>query len=586
MLSRRKRWLLTLLSGGGLGYVKFDFSQAIISEGKLTNVIGNEWNVTRASEAEFLDGTFQMADPNFARIQSDGVMVEPFGQQKNKFSSLSHVNWIKGNCTAVIDGTILGVDATKITPNDLSTTHHIRKGPVVVPLSSEIHFRSDIIEPNGLQYFFMGTYNGVSVSRMCKVDVINNTLVYRGSDLITGGVIDIEGGFKQIWCTYRPNGEVVNDYYIQATDLAGSDTGFVGDGIKSFRVINSSIMQGDELYSTLPSSNTLPIREPDVISMKIPTKCTWVAEWINNIQSPLIPVVGGDTYFMKNKTTRLVMGAEGTELYNQKWPAKIIYSLTKRDEFAVVSCGLRRQQFGQRADLLLNTDGSHPTMESLIASPGTNIPLMTLREWYGDDTAGIAIHRWNDQSGNEHHAEIDINVRMALLVTSAGEIVTDPDNGLPALSFTGIRYMNSEVFPLVPQPTTKILKASHRTSGYVGYAVSGSTANRQDIGMDVADDHWRLYAGVVNDYATGPVLDQSYLHFARFDGANSELFIDNVSQGIKDVGTHGLEQIALASTITHSQYWDGFMQELIVHTEDMTAYQAAINADIVAKFTP
>jgi hypothetical protein len=195
-------------------------------------------------------------------------------------------------------------------------------------------------------------------------------------------------------------------------------------------------------------------------------------------------------------------------------------------------------------------------------------------------TADGFVSTWYDQSGNGNDATQATTTAQPKIV-SAGALVTG------GLDFDGVGdYLQTATFSSESQPLTKIAVTNFSALGNTRYVIDGSSVNRGAMGTS-ATPSWRLFAGTVDDYATGPSTATDYLMFGLINGASSELFINSSSLGVKSVGTSVLDRVTIGinpANLGNGQM-DGTIAEIIVYPTDQSANRVAIEANINAAYT-
>jgi len=190
------------------------------------------------------------------------------------------------------------------------------------------------------------------------------------------------------------------------------------------------------------------------------------------------------------------------------------------------------------------------------------------------------VSTWYDQSGNGNDATQATTTAQPKIV-SAGALVTG------GLDFDGVGdYLQTATFSSESQPLTKIAVTNFSALGNTRYVIDGSSVNRGAMGTS-ATPSWRLFAGTVDDYATGPSTATDYLMFGLINGASSELFINSSSLGVKSVGTSVLDRVTIGinpANLGNGQM-DGTIAEIIVYPTDQSANRVAIEANINAAYT-
>ena len=190
------------------------------------------------------------------------------------------------------------------------------------------------------------------------------------------------------------------------------------------------------------------------------------------------------------------------------------------------------------------------------------------------------VSTWYDQSGNGNDATQATTTSQPKIV-SAGSLVTG------GLDFDGADdYMQSAAFTAISQPTTRIAVANFSNVGATRYVIDGSVANRGVIGTTSAPA-WRIFAGTVANYATGPSVSTDYLLFGKNSGASSELSVNGVGLGLKDAGTAALDQVTIGANAanTTNGLMLGTINEIIVYGSDQSANRVGIEANINAAYS-
>jgi len=249
------------------------------------------------------------------------------------------------------------------------------------------------------------------------------------------------------------------------------------------------------------------------------------------------------------------------------------YSLRKLKSDALYGVELRNEA-AETANVILPESGSI-TMNSLLDIGGT------LGDWAGSDT--VKVRTWYDQSGNGNHAvQTAGNNRPRLINAGALETL----NGNSAIYFDGVNdILLSNTFTASSQPVTRIGVSNYTSISDGRYFIDGSASNRGVVGTSAGSGgatEWRLYAGSIDDYATSPTIGNQYSQFAIFNGASSNLSINGINLGNRNVGTDGLDKVTIggSGSTNTSQMYEGLAQEIIVYPSDQSSNRTAIETDI------
>jgi hypothetical protein len=181
--------------------------------------------------------------------------------------------------------------------------------------------------------------------------------------------------------------------------------------------------------------------------------------------------------------------------------------------------------------------------------------------WYrGDslvDGGGGVASAWNDKTANGYN-----------LTPSGSPTIVDAGlNGRLAANYVkaSSQGFSRATTPAVSQPLTVacIARVNDLTGTGLNILTDTESGNTSLYAYDNGgNDTIGMYAGG-DDNEAAYVAEQWHLHVAIYDGAGSELFVDNVSVGTANVGSDGLTGFR-AGGVSFSGHLDGRIAEAVV----------------------
>jgi hypothetical protein len=191
-------------------------------------------------------------------------------------------------------------------------------------------------------------------------------------------------------------------------------------------------------------------------------------------------------------------------------------------------------------------------------------------------TENAFVSTWYDQSGNNRHATQTATGSQPLIVSS-GSLVTE--NGKPGIRFIydNKTYLFNNTSSLT-YTTTFVLSRLYRTD--LTYIIS-SNSNQTGI-VGTVGGQYRLYNNT--NFLTGiaPSLTNQDLIYSLFNGASSELGIDNNTAIIGNPGSSTFSGLYIGSDsgLVTTTAVDGIIQEIILYSSDQSANRPLIENNI------
>lgn len=249
------------------------------------------------------------------------------------------------------------------------------------------------------------------------------------------------------------------------------------------------------------------------------------------------------------------------------YPATAAYSLRK----------LRSAYTGDAIRVRRSSDNT----EQDIGFVGNDLDTASLLTFVGANNGFVTT--WYDQQGSKNLTQGTSSAQPQIVASG----VTNVMNTKPTLVLNGTsHFMQSSSFTTIPQPTTKITVNSFNDITNLNYVLDGSSGLRQIFGTGSATGTppvtgYRIFAGTIDDYSTLPSASVQYFNMVLYNGASSNLTVNNSLFVNKNIGTNGLNQITLGrSAFAASQYLNGNCQEVIIYGSDESANRVAIRTNI------
>jgi hypothetical protein len=230
--------------------------------------------------------------------------------------------------------------------------------------------------------------------------------------------------------------------------------------------------------------------------------------------------------------------------------------------------------------------GTMPLLGAGLAGPASaapSPPLTGLAAWYRADLgvteAGTGVSQWNDQSGNGHHVVQATDANRPALVT--GVI-----NAHPVIRFTRAntdRLVDTSGLS-ISQPYTLVMVAARTATGGTQWVLSAGDGNYRCIGYD-SDDTPQMFAGGIVDDAV-PLNTAFHAFIGIFNGASSEIFIDNSSVVTGDAGSGSIGGVGIGvGNGTTGDPFGGDIAEVLIYDHALDGTErTALAAYVAARY--
>lgn len=205
----------------------------------------------------------------------------------------------------------------------------------------------------------------------------------------------------------------------------------------------------------------------------------------------------------------------------------------------------------------------------------------TVRAWYKASLESFAdgdlVGTFSDQSGNGRH----------LTQATSGNKPTfklNAANGKAALLFSTNDYMQTASFASAPQPLTIFLVVKRVVSGSNQYILDALSAG------------WNIYqtgsTGKVQIYAGGSSVEDFddmgsdwVVLQGVFNGASSKLYRNELPVASGNAGSTGVTGFTLGASVAPSDYFNGYVAEMIVFDGTLTTDQSyTITRSLMAEY--
>src|SRR5262245_42733395 len=193
-------------------------------------------------------------------------------------------------------------------------------------------------------------------------------------------------------------------------------------------------------------------------------------------------------------------------------------------------------------------------------------------------TGTTDVSAWGDMTANGNHLSQGTGANQPALVTGVV-------NGKPVIRFTlannDFLRRASFVGGTETQPYTQVMIAARTSGSAVQWAVSAGNTSFRSLGYD-SDNTAQMFAGGIFD--TASVINTSFHSLIGiFNGASSQIFLDNSSIGTGDAGGGELVGLCIGNgDATSSSPFGGDIAEVLVYDHALDATERTALAAYVA----
>lgn len=199
-------------------------------------------------------------------------------------------------------------------------------------------------------------------------------------------------------------------------------------------------------------------------------------------------------------------------------------------------------------------------------------------------SGSATVHTWYDQSGTNFHSKQATNSKQPFIVQS-GIVVTDPFNGLPALTFDGVDDYFDLNSVIQIAPTMLTTWVMNKESGFGSIAFGNLTDNGTTaLWLGGGDNRIFTYLGAsLIDHGIESTFNNALISTTHnFTTSTTNIYVNGVLFGteVEVANTNLYQYIGRIGTY----YSQGLMQELVYWNKDKEAQRPIIEANTIMRY--
>jgi hypothetical protein len=177
------------------------------------------------------------------------------------------------------------------------------------------------------------------------------------------------------------------------------------------------------------------------------------------------------------------------------------------------------------------------------------------------------VARWYDQSGNNRHATQTATGSQPVIVESGSLII---QNAKPGLQFDGVNDNLSNSTNLsLPQPNTIIAVAQRGDLTEQRLILDTFLDINRNV-LQSFDGKYGMFAGSVLAESVGTLNTNQNSYFSLFNGASSNLYVNNSLKLNGNAGSQTLGSINIGAFRGNLALWSGSIQEVTIYNSNQT----------------